>query len=48
MDGFHLISKLGEGSYSIVFKVKRKEDSKIYALKKVKLIKLSEKEKKML
>ena len=46
MDGFDLISKLGEGSYSIVFKVKRKEDSKIYALKKVKLIKLSEKEKK--
>ena len=46
MDGFQLISKLGEGSYSIVFKVKRKEDSKIYALKKVKLVKLSEKEKK--
>ena len=46
MDGFELISKLGEGSYSIVFKVKRKKDSKIYALKKVKLKKLSEKEKK--
>ena len=46
MDGFELISKLGEGSYSIVFKVRRKEDSKIYALKKVKLKKLSEKEKK--
>ena len=37
--------KLGEGSYSVVFKVKRKADSKIYALKKVKLKKLSEKEK---
>ena len=46
MDGFELISKLGEGSYSIVFKVRRKEDSKIYALKKVKLKKLSQKEKK--
>ena len=46
MDGFELISKLGEGSYSIVFKVRRKKDSKIYALKKVKLKKLSEKEKK--
>ena len=46
MDGFELISKLGEGSYSVVFKVRRKEDSKIYALKKVKLKKLSEKEKK--
>ena len=45
MDGFELISKLGEGAYSIVFKVKRKADSKIYALKKVKLKKLSEKEK---
>ena len=46
MDGFELISKLGEGSYSVVFKVRRKKDSKIYALKKVKLKKLSEKEKK--
>ena len=45
MDGFELISKLGEGAYSVVFKVKRKADSKIYALKKVKLKKLSEKEK---
>ena len=45
MEGFDLISKLGEGSYSVVFKVKRKADSKIYALKKVKLKKLSEKEK---
>ena len=34
MDGFELISKLGEGSYSVVFKVRRKEDSKIYALKR--------------
>ena len=46
MDGFELISKLGEGSYSVVFKVRRKEDSKIYALKKVRLKKLSEKDKK--
>ena len=46
MDGFDIISKLGEGSYSVVFKVRRKADSKVYALKKVKLKKLSEKEKK--
>ena len=46
MDRFELISKLGEGSYSVVFKVRRKADSKIYALKKVRLKKLSEKEKK--
>ena len=45
MNGFEIISKLGEGAYSIVYKVKRKEDSKIYALKKVKLTKLSIKEK---
>ena len=45
MNGFELISKLGEGAYSVVYKVRRKEDSKIYALKKVKLKGLSEKEK---
>ena len=45
MDGFEILEKLGDGSYSVVYKVKRKEDSKIYALKKVKLQNLSEKEK---
>ena len=45
MNGFELISKLGEGAYSVVFKVKRKADSKVYALKKVKLKNLTEKEK---
>ena len=45
MNGFELISKLGEGAYSVVYKVRRKADSKIYALKKVKLKNLSEKEK---
>ena len=35
MDGFEIIDKLGDGAYSIVYKVKRKEDSNIYALKKV-------------
>ena len=45
MDGFEILSKLGDGSYSVVYKVKRKEDGNIYALKKVKLQKLSEKEK---
>ena len=45
MDGFEILSKLGDGSYSIVYKVKRKADDKIYALKKVKLQNLSEKEK---
>ena len=45
MNGFEIISKLGDGSYSVVYKVRRKADSKIYALKKVKLKNLSEKEK---
>ena len=45
MDGFEILSKLGDGSYSVVYKVKRKIDDKIYALKKVKLQNLSEKEK---
>ena len=45
MDGFDIISKLGDGAYSVVYKVKRIADGKIYALKKVKLQNLSEKEK---
>ena len=45
MDGFKIISKLGEGAYSTVLKVKRIADNNIYALKKVKLLKLSNREK---
>ena len=45
MNDFQIISKLGEGAYSTVFKVRRNIDNKIYALKKVKLLNLSEKEK---
>ena len=45
MSDFQIISKLGEGAYSTVFKVKRNVDNKIYALKKVKLLNLSDKEK---
>ena len=45
MDAFQIISKLGEGAYSTVFKVKRTIDGQIYALKKVKLLNLSDKEK---
>ena len=45
MDDFQIISKLGEGAYSIVYKVMRIVDRKIYALKKVKLLNLSDKEK---
>ena len=45
MDDFQILSKLGEGAYSTVFKVKRIIDGKTYALKKVKLLNLSDKEK---
>ena len=40
-----VISKLGSGAFSEVFKVCRKSDKKTYALKKVKMGKLSSKEK---
>ena len=45
MEGFKIISKLGEGSYSTVLKVQRIADGNIYALKRVKFYKLSDKEK---
>ena len=45
MEDFQIISELGKGVYSTIFKVKRKIDNKIYALKKVKLLNLSDKEK---
>ena len=44
MDQFKIINKIGEGAYSTVYTVKRIEDDKIYALKKVKIKKLSKKE----
>jgi len=42
---FEILKLLGKGSYSNVYKVKRKTDGIIYAMKKVKLPKLSRKEK---
>lgn len=45
LDDFILKKKLGEGAYSSVYKVKRIQDDKNYALKKVKLQNLTEKEK---
>ena len=45
MEGFEILEKLGDGAYSVVYKVRRKEDSKVYALKKVRLQNLSDKEK---
>lgn len=36
---------IGDGAYSQVYRVKRIEDGQLYALKKVRLINLSDKEK---
>ena len=41
---FQILSKLGEGAYSVVYKVKRHSDNKHYALKRVKLMSLNSKE----
>ena len=44
-EDFKILQKLGEGSYSTVYKVIRKQDGKIYSLKKVRIIEgLSDKE----
>lgn len=45
MKGFEILTKLGEGAYSVVYKVRRKADNKAYALKKVLFKGLNEKEK---
>lgn len=42
---FQILMKLGEGAYSSVYKVKRLIDNSEYALKRVKLGNLSDKEK---
>lgn len=45
LNDFEIIRKLGEGAFSIVYKVHRKSDGQAYALKKVKLSGLNFKEK---
>ena len=45
MNQFKIIAKIGEGAYSTVYTVRRIDDNQLYALKKVMLKKLSEKEK---
>ena len=43
MENFEILEKLGEGSFSTVYKVRRKIDNQLYALKKVSLQNLKEK-----
>jgi NIMA (never in mitosis gene a)-related kinase len=45
MNNFNVLNKLGEGAFSTVYKVKRISDGQEYALKKVKMGQLSDKEK---
>ena len=39
-----MISKVGEGAFASVYKVKRKEDGQIYAMKKIKISKSNDRE----
>ena len=41
---FEIVGKLGEGSFSTVFKARRKSDNTVYALKKVRFLNLTPKE----
>lgn len=45
IDDFTIIKQLGEGSFACVYLVKNNKNNKEYALKKIKMGKLSEKEK---
>lgn len=45
LSDFQIVKKCGEGAFSEVYQVKRKSDGQTYALKKVKMMKLSGKEK---
>jgi len=45
LNDFEVIKRLGEGAYSSVYHVRRLLDNQAYALKKVKMGKLSDKEK---
>ncbi len=44
LNGFSVIKKLGEGTFSSVFRVKRISDNQDYAMKDIKLGKLTPKE----
>lgn len=41
---FEILGKLGEGAFSVVYKARRKEDGREYALKRLQLNSLSARE----
>jgi NIMA (never in mitosis gene a)-related kinase len=45
INDFEFLGELGKGSFGLVYKVRRKQDNNIYALKKVEISKLNQKEK---
>lgn len=45
LDNFEVMEELGSGTYSTVFKARRITDGKIYAIKKVNISQLNDKEK---
>lgn len=44
IDDFQVLRKIGQGTYSTVYKVRRLADDQIYALKKIKLDNMSKKD----
>lgn len=44
IEDFDIMSRLGSGSYGVVFKVRRKTDNKVYVIKTVRIVDLSAKE----
>ena len=45
MNKFNILGKLGSGSFSNVYRVKHKDNGETFAMKRVKIFKLSSKEK---
>lgn len=43
MNQYTILNKLGEGAFSVVYKVKRKEDGQEYAMKKMKIMNFNDK-----